>query len=151
MATVEISREHGAARLGGSDALAWVAQAAVALIAAGAVALVWRSDVAHEIKAATLGCGVALATPYLLCMRPCCARCAVGVFVPPWPRLWVLAARIGRHWRGVACLLVLIFPFVKAPVGFAAALIIAGLIARHALVRSNTRLADAGTAQPLLS
>jgi energy-converting hydrogenase Eha subunit E len=34
---------------------------------------------------------------------------------------------------GVACLLILIFPFVKAPVGFVAALIVAALIARRAL------------------
>jgi hypothetical protein len=34
---------------------------------------------------------------------------------------------------GVACLLILIFPFVKAPVGFAAVLVVAALIARRAL------------------
>jgi hypothetical protein len=34
---------------------------------------------------------------------------------------------------GLVCLLILIFPFVKAPVGLAAALILAALIARHAL------------------
>ncbi len=35
---------------------------------------------------------------------------------------------------GIACLLILIFPFVKAPVGFAAVLVVAALIARRALV-----------------
>jgi hypothetical protein len=34
---------------------------------------------------------------------------------------------------GAACLLVLIFPFVKAPVGFAALLVVAALIARRAI------------------
>jgi hypothetical protein len=34
---------------------------------------------------------------------------------------------------GVACLLILIFPFVKAPVGFAAILVVAALIARRVL------------------
>jgi hypothetical protein len=33
----------------------------------------------------------------------------------------------------LACLLVLIFPLVTAPVGFAAVLLVAGLIARRAL------------------
>jgi hypothetical protein len=34
---------------------------------------------------------------------------------------------------GAACLLVLIFPFVKVPVGFAAVLVVAALVARRAL------------------
>jgi arabinofuranan 3-O-arabinosyltransferase len=34
---------------------------------------------------------------------------------------------------GIACLLILIFPLVKAPVGFAAVLVVAALIARRAL------------------
>ena len=33
---------------------------------------------------------------------------------------------------GVACLLVLIFPFVNAPVGFAAVLVVAALVVRRA-------------------
>jgi len=38
---------------------------------------------------------------------------------------------------GLACLLILIFPFVKAPVGFAAVLIVAALIARRAFIRQS--------------
>jgi hypothetical protein len=40
-----------------------------------------------------------------------------------------------HEWAGIAfaCFLILIFPFVKAPVGFAAILVIAALIARRAL------------------
>jgi hypothetical protein len=34
---------------------------------------------------------------------------------------------------GLAFLLILIFPFVKAPVGFAAVLVVAALIARRAM------------------
>ena len=34
---------------------------------------------------------------------------------------------------GLCCLLILIFPFVKAPVGFAAVLVVMALIARRAL------------------
>jgi hypothetical protein len=44
---------------------------------------------------------------------------------------------------GVACLLILIFPFVKAPVGFAAVLVVAALIARRALTAlSSTKITD---------
>ena len=42
---------------------------------------------------------------------------------------------------GVACLLILIFPFVKAPVGFVAVLIVVALIAHRALaLRSERRM-----------
>jgi hypothetical protein len=38
----------------------------------------------------------------------------------------------------LACLLILIFPFVQAPVGFAAVAVVAVLTARRALARSAT-------------
>ena len=41
---------------------------------------------------------------------------------------------------GMACLLLLIFPFVKAPVGFAAVLVVAALIARRALAPQSASL-----------
>jgi arabinofuranan 3-O-arabinosyltransferase len=51
--------------LGGSETLAWIVQAAVSLLAAVSVAIVWRSKAAYDLKAAALGVGVLLATPYL--------------------------------------------------------------------------------------
>jgi arabinofuranan 3-O-arabinosyltransferase len=148
--------------LGGSETLAWSVQAAVALIAAAAVAALWRSPPislsptgkaqgegvrplgqspltptppgrgsSFEIKAAALGAGAMLATPYLY---------TYDLVVLAVPLAFLL--RLGRargflpHEMagiGLACLLILIFPFVKAPVGFAAVLIVAALIARRAL------------------
>jgi arabinofuranan 3-O-arabinosyltransferase len=124
--------------LGGSEALAWIAQAAITLITAGAVALLWRSNAAHEIKAAALGCGVVLATPYLYAYD-------LVVLAVPLAFLFKLGRAEGflRHELtgiGLACLLILIFPFVKAPVGFAGALIIAALIARRALMPQNAEV-----------
>jgi arabinofuranan 3-O-arabinosyltransferase len=135
--------------LGGSETLAWVVQAAVSLITAGAVALLWRSNTAHEIKAAALGCGVALATPYLYAYD-------LVVLAVPLAFLFRLGRTHGflRHELagiGLVCLLVLIFPFVKAPVGFAAALVIAALIARRALLPQNCDVGASGTARPVLS
>jgi hypothetical protein len=49
---------------------------------------------------------------------------------------------------GLACLLVLIFPFVAAPTGFAALLIVTALIARRALTRQRLTSPVAGTATP---
>ncbi|MGA8615654.1 MAG: glycosyltransferase family 87 protein [Xanthobacteraceae bacterium] len=135
--------------LGGSEALAWTAQAAVALIAAGGMALLWRSDCAHEIKAAALGCGVLLATPYLY------AYDLVALAVP-----LAFLFRLGRTHGflqhelagiGLACLLVLIFPFVKFPVGFGAVLMVAALTARRAVTSQDTEATGPDAARLLPS
>jgi hypothetical protein len=121
--------------LGGGETLAWAVQGAVALVAAIAIALLWRSRTAYEIKAAALATGAMLATPYLYTYD-------LVVLAVPLAFLF----RLGRvrgflpHEMagiGVACLLVLIFPFVKAPVGFAALLVVAALIARRAIVSQS--------------
>jgi hypothetical protein len=117
--------------LGLSEPLAWSAQAVVTLTAAGAIAVLWRSRADYEIKAAALGAAAMLATPYLY---------TYDLVVLGLPLAFLF--RLGRtrgflpHEMagiGLVCLLVLIFPFVKAPVGFAAALVVAALIARRAL------------------
>jgi hypothetical protein len=43
---------------------------------------------------------------------------------------------------GLACLLILIFPFVKAPVGFAAILVVAALIIRRALAAQTVAISS---------
>jgi arabinofuranan 3-O-arabinosyltransferase len=125
--------------LGGSEPLAWTVQAAVALAAAVAVCALWRSRADDEIKMAALGTGALLATPYLYTYD-------LVALAVPLAFLWKLAARRGflDHELpaiGAACLLLLAFPFVKAPVGFAAVLVVAALIARRAL--APTRVAGA--------
>ena len=117
--------------LGGTESLAWSVQALVALIAAAAVTALWRSRADYEIKAAALGAGAMLATPYLYTYD-------LVVLAIPLAFLWRLGRARGflaHEVTGIAliCLLVLIFPFVKAPVGFAAVLLVAALIARRAL------------------
>jgi hypothetical protein len=117
--------------LGGSETLAWTMQAAVALIAAVAIAVLWRSRVAYEIKAAALGAGAMLATPYLYTYDLVVLAVPLAfLFRLGRARAFLLQEMVGI---GVACLLILIFPFVKAPVGFAAVLVVAALIARRAL------------------
>ena len=126
--------------LGSSEALAWTVQAAISLITAGAIALLWRRDGAQEIKSAALGCGVLLATPYLYAYD-------LVVLALPLAFLFRLGRTHGflRHELagiGLACLLVLIFPFVKLPVGFGAVLVVAALIARRALAPRATEATD---------
>ena len=117
--------------LGGSETLAWAVQGAVALIAALAVAVLWWGRAPYEIKAAGLGAGAMLATPYLYTYD-------LVVLAVPLAFLFRLGQTRGflpREMAGIggACLLILIFPFVKVPVGFFAVLVVAVLIARRAL------------------
>lgn len=117
--------------LGAPEAVAWTAQAVLALIVAAAVTMLWRRDAAYEIKAAALGTGALLATPYLYTYD-------LVVLAVPLAFLFKLGRARGfmsgeMPAIGVACLLILIFPFVTAPVGFIAALIVAALVARRTL------------------
>lgn len=117
--------------LGGSEPLAWSLQAMVTLAAATAVAALWRSTVQYEVKAAALGTGLMLATPYLYTYD----LVALAVPLAFLFRLGLTRGFLPQEMIGIglACLLVLIFPFVDAPTGFAALLVVAALIARRAL------------------
>lgn len=115
--------------LGGSEMLAWTVQIVLALIAAGAVALVWSSGAAYEIKAAALATGALLATPYLY---------TYDLAVLAVPVAFLLRLGRTRGFRpyelpamGAAYLLILVFivPHMQSQVGFGAVLIVAGLIA----------------------
>jgi arabinofuranan 3-O-arabinosyltransferase len=117
--------------LGGSEPLAWTVQAIVALAAAAGAAFVWRGRAAYEVKAATLSTAALLATPYLYTYD-------LVVLAVPLAFLFRLARARGflayeMAGVGLACLLVLIFPFVAAPVGFGAILVVAMLVARRTL------------------
>jgi hypothetical protein len=117
--------------LGGDDTLAWSVQIGVTAIAAAAIAVVWRSSVAYEIKAAALGVAALLAAPHLLTYD-------LVILAVPLAFLF----RLGRVHEfqqyelagmGLACLLIFIFPFVEAPVGLAAVVVTAALVANRAL------------------
>ena len=110
--------------LGGTETLAWTAQAVVTATAAVVVALVWRSRISYEIKAAVLGTGALLATPYLYTYD-------LAVLAVPLAFLFRLGRARGflpneLAGIGVACLLILIFilPAVKVPVGLVAVVIV---------------------------
>jgi hypothetical protein len=115
--------------LGGSEAAAWIVQGAVALAAAAAIGWVWKRDLDFGLKAATLGIGALLATPYLYTYD-------LVVLAVPFAFLWRSARVRGfppYELAGIsgACALILAFPFVTAPVGFIAVLVAATLTARR--------------------
>jgi arabinofuranan 3-O-arabinosyltransferase len=117
--------------LGGGEALAWTIQIAAALLAAAAIVMLWHSRADDDIKAAALSTAAMLATPYLYTYD-------LVVLAVPLAFLFRLGRSRGflpheMTGIGTACLLLLIFPLVKAPVGFVAVLIVAALIARRAL------------------
>jgi arabinofuranan 3-O-arabinosyltransferase len=128
----KLQTAFGLARtLGGSETLAWSVQAAMVIVAAAAVAALWASRVPYEVKAAALGTGAMLATPYLYTYDLVVLAVPLAFLIRLGRADGFLANELG--FIGFACLLIVIFPFVKAPVGFAAVLIVAALIARRVL------------------
>lgn len=114
-----------------SAAMAWAVQSMMAIIAAGVVGVLWRSQTAYEIKAAVLGVGVLMVTPHIL---------AYDLIVLAVPIAFLF--RLGRTQGflkhelagiGLACFLILLYPFVVAPVGYVAVLVVAALALRRAL------------------
>jgi hypothetical protein len=115
---------------GGPESVAWTIQAIVALVAAIAVFSVWRDRVGYDIKAAALATGALAATPYLYMYD-------LVVLAVPLAFLLRSARATGflsyeQAGIGLAGLLVLIFPLLTAPVGFAAVVVVAMLVARRA-------------------
>jgi hypothetical protein len=120
---------------GGSEALAWSAQAVVAAVALGAVCWLWRSRASYDLKAAALACGALLATPYLY---------MYDLVVLAVPVAFIVRYALARGFTTMETLmlpagvvLLLIYPYVKTQVGLAAVLIVAMLIAQRAF-RSAT-------------
>jgi arabinofuranan 3-O-arabinosyltransferase len=134
--------------LGGGTTAAWIAQGL--LIAACAVALVMLARdrrVPNEVKSAALATGALLATPYLyiydfpVLMIPLAFLLRLGLregFLPG--ELAAMAAAGG---------LVLIFPLVPVPTGFAAAVIVAAIIGRRVVAECWPRSLEGVAVTPL--
>ena len=103
--------------------LQWIMSGAVAIL----LALLWRSrNVQYPLKAAALAAGTLLVTPYLFLYDEMVLAIAVAFLV-----------RIGldegfeRHELpafGLVAALLMIFPFLGAPTGFAATLVVTALV-----------------------
>jgi len=93
----------------------------------------WRSKAyAYELKAAALGAGILLATPYIY---------LYDMVTMTIPFAFLLGIGLSRGFlryelAGSVAIMALIalFPFVKLPVGFAASVLLAALIVRRAVV-----------------
>jgi hypothetical protein len=117
--------------LGGGERLAWIAQLCTIGIAGVVVASLWRGRAAYELKAAGLATATLFAAPHLLIYDLVILAIPLGYLI-----------RLGRaegfrryelYGMGLACALAVLYPFVEAPIGFGAMLIVAVLIAQRAL------------------
>jgi arabinofuranan 3-O-arabinosyltransferase len=124
--------------LGAGTTAAFIAQGL--LIAACAIALVMITRdrrVPNEVKSAAIATGALLATPYLYMYD-------FPVLMIPLAFLLRLGLREGFLPGELAAMataggLVLVFPLVPAPTGFAAAVIVAGLIGRRVVAERGVR------------
>jgi hypothetical protein len=117
---------------GGSETAAWIAHWSLAATVAVAVALLWRSSARYELKAAALATGAVLATPYVFMYDLVVLAIPMALLV----RLGFDTGfrRIELYALWIAAGLLVGFDVFIAPVGFIAALVLAGLIADRTLV-----------------
>jgi hypothetical protein len=114
---------------GGPSGLAWTMQSVLAGVVAVSIFALWRSKAPFELKAAALATGTLLVTPYIFLYDLVVLAVAMAFLL----RASAKAGPVPGEMPGlaVACLLILIFPVFKAPVGFGATLVVALLIARR--------------------
>jgi arabinofuranan 3-O-arabinosyltransferase len=124
--------------LGAGTTAAWIAQGLLIAACAAALVMLTRDRRApNEVKSAALATGVLLATPYLyiydfpVLMIPLAFLLRLGL------RQGFLSGELAA--MAAACGLVLIFPVVPAPTGFAAAVIVAAIIGRRVAAERGVR------------
>jgi arabinofuranan 3-O-arabinosyltransferase len=124
--------------LGGGMAAAWLAQGLLIVAVLAGNIWLWRQKVRYEIKAAALSAGALLATPYLYVYD-------FPVLAIPLAFLMRMGLREGfLPWElagiALACALILAFPVLAMPTGFAAAIVASVLIARRALLAQRSMI-----------
>jgi hypothetical protein len=130
--------------LGGSEPLGWTFQWIMTGAVAVTLVLLWRSRVRYELKAAALATGTLLVTPYLFLYDVMVLAVAVGFLV----RIGLAEGFVRYELPAlfVAAMLLMFYPAFGAPTGFAATLIVAGMIARRCGVWRSRVAAEVGLA-----
>lgn len=115
---------------GGSEPLGWAFQWVLTASVAVVVALVWRSRVPYTLKAAALGAGTLLTTPYLF---------MYDMMVLAIPVAFLIRTGLKTGFRsyelpalGVVVGLLLCYMFTGLPTGLGATLVVAALVLRRA-------------------
>ena len=115
---------------GGTEQLAWVFQWIMSGAVAVLLALIWRSrSVSYPLKAASLAAGALLITPYLFLYDLMVLAIPVAFLV----RIGLEQgfARYELPALGLVAALLMIYPFLGAPTGFGATLVVIALIVRR--------------------
>ena len=111
----------------GPESFAWILQWIMSATVAVLLALLWRSrKVQYPLKAAALAAGTLLVTPYLFLYDEMVLAIAVAFLI----RIG-LDEGFARHELpalGLVAALLMIYPFLGAPTGFGATLVVAALI-----------------------
>jgi hypothetical protein len=127
---------------GGSQQLAWAAQAAVTFAIAIGVVWLWHGRAPFDLKAAALASGALLATPYLYMYDLVVLAVAVAFLLRfALQRGWLANEVLGLS---AAAVLILSFPYVRTQVGLMAVLIVLLLVVQRAgpyLHRAQDRVA----------
>jgi arabinofuranan 3-O-arabinosyltransferase len=126
--------------LGGAEQLAWVFQWMMSGAVAVLLALMWRSRVSYPLKAAALATGALLITPYLFLYDLMVLAIPVAFLVQIGLSQGLQGQSLQYHGfqryelpaLGLVAALLMFYPLLGAPTGFAATLIVAGLTARRA-------------------
>jgi hypothetical protein len=116
--------------LGGSIGLAWTVQLLFAAFVSAGLLVIWRSKISFAVKAAAFVTASLLVIPYLFLYDLVVLAVAMAFLLRAGQADGYLRGEIAGI--GCASLLILIFPLVKAPVGFGATLIVALLVLRRA-------------------
>jgi len=116
--------------IGGTEQLAWTLQWIMTATVAVGLALMWRSRLRYQLKAAALAAGTLLTTPYLFMYDLMVLAIPVAFLV----RIGLSSGFRRYELPALACAgaLILGFIFFGVPLGLFATLIVAGLIARRA-------------------
>jgi arabinofuranan 3-O-arabinosyltransferase len=124
---------------GGSEGAAWIAHWILAATVAVTLVALWRSSVCYELKAAALATGAVLATPYVFMYDLVVLAIPMALLIRLGFETGFRKIELYALW--IATGLLVSFDVFIAPVGFIAALVLAGLIADRALI-------ELGFAQP---
>jgi arabinofuranan 3-O-arabinosyltransferase len=117
--------------LGGSETLAWAMQGTLVAAVAILLCVLWRSRARFNLKAAGLAAGILLVSPYIFLYDLVVLAVAMAYLLRDMQEVEALPADMPG--LAVAAALMLSFPFVTAPVGAIAVLVVALLVARRAI------------------
>jgi arabinofuranan 3-O-arabinosyltransferase len=132
--------------LGGGEPLAWTLQWIMSGTVVVALVMAWRSNLPYWLKAAALATGTLLATPYLFLYDQMVLAIPVALLIRTG--LTDGFAEYELPALGAAAFLLLSFPWIAAPVGLGATLIVAVLIVRRAGLTENVGAGERITLAP---